>query len=447
MKNSIKGKILLKGKIQCLSPVHIGCGSKDRSDLDVLLDPENMPFIPATSFVGVLHHSLHFRDNDRKRYQKEWDRFWGYTRNQDGQQSSFRCSDLMCLSQVPIIRVRDGIKIDNKTGLVKDQGKYDYEIVERGTFFDLNMEFHYRESDEIFVKKMVRTFFDMFGKGEIQIGAKTNSGLGEIEMIKEETKLYDFDFSQKDHVFNWLTENRESQIVIPKTELGEPFELSNNMLSIDADLELKNSIIIRSYCEDPQMPDATHLQSLDDWIISGSSLKGAIRARAERIVNTLGKSESIIKNLFGYVAEDQRSKNAKKGKIRVKETILPRFIAEIQTRIKIDRFTGGTIETALFDSMPLFTDFKDKVLKINITVNNCTDAEAGLLLLVLKDLWAGDLAVGGEKSIGRGVFQGIKANVEYNGEQTVIDNEFTSLSPDERNRLQSYVNALNSEAL
>jgi len=447
MKDSIKGKILLKGKIQCLSPLHIGCGSKDRSDLDVLLDPENLPFIPATSFVGVLHHSLHFRDNDLERYQKEWGRFWGYIRNQESQQSSFRCSDLMCLSQVPLIRVRDGIKIDNKTGLVKEQGKYDYEIVERGTFFGLNMEFHYRESDETFVKKMVRTLYDMLGNGEIQIGGKTNSGLGKIKLIGEETKLYDFDFSRKDHVVNWLTENHKNQMLIPETELGEPFELGNNMLSINADLELKNSLIIRSYCEEPEMPDATHLQSLGDWIISGSSLKGGIRARAEKIVNTLGKPDLIIKNLFGYVDEDQRSKNAKKGKIQVKETILPRFLAELQTRIKIDRLTGGTIETALFDTMPLFTDFKDKVLKISINVKNCTDTEAGLLLLVLKDLWTGDLAVGGEKSIGRGVFQGIKAVVEYNDKQTVIDKDFTLLSMDERNRLQSYVNALNSEAL
>jgi len=41
-------------KIQTLSPLHIGSGDEERSDMDILLDRDNQPIIPATSFIGVL---------------------------------------------------------------------------------------------------------------------------------------------------------------------------------------------------------------------------------------------------------------------------------------------------------------------------------------------------------------------------------------------------------
>ena len=42
------------------------------------------------------------------------------------------------------------------------------------------------------------------------------------------------------------------------------------------------------------------------------------------------------------------------------------------------------------------------------------------MLLVLKDLWLGDLAIGGEKGIGRGVFQGKSAVISLADEKIVI---------------------------
>ena len=41
------------------------------------------------------------------------------------------------------------------------------------------------------------------------------------------------------------------------------------------------------------------------------------------------------------------------------------------------------------------------------------DWEAGLLLQLLKDLWTGDLAIGGEKNIGRGVLEGLYARISW----------------------------------
>ena len=452
MPENIKGKIILQGSIKTLSPLHIGSGSDERSDMDVLLDENDQPYIPATSFIGVLKRSMELKDSDKQNFKSFINNFWGYIKDKDGRQSCFCCSDLVCSDdESPEIVIRDGIKIDDKTGIVEDKGKYDCEIVERGAAFDLNMEFTFTDADEQFVKKMVSTIYAELTKNNIKIGAKTNNGLGQIQLAENEnTAIRIFDFSQKKDVYDWLVNKGLNNRIIPKDqiikELGEPFEIvSVKRLVIDACLKLKNSVIIRSYSNIPEMPDSTHIKSLDDWILTGSTIKGAIRARANRIVNTLGKSEKIIKELFGHVDDKSRSEISIKGHVRVKETILPKYIAEQQTRIKIDRFTGGTIGAALFDSMPLFVDFNDKALKIEITVEDCKDSWAGLLLLVLKDLWAGDLAVGGEKNIGRGVFEGVTATVDYNNSLIEIDKDFGNIAEKSKKMLESYVTALNQE--
>ncbi len=59
------------------------------------------------------------------------------------------------------------------------------------------------------------------------------------------------------------------------------------------------------------------------------------------------------------------------------------------------------------------------------------------MLLVLKDLWTGDLAIGGEKNIGRGVFKGSSVIISFNGKNLVngqIDENNTEL--------QQYVDSL-----
>ncbi|OQY09430.1 MAG: hypothetical protein B6I30_09840 [Desulfobacteraceae bacterium 4572_187] len=439
------GRIVFHAQLKILSPLHIGCGSADRSDLDVLVDDEQRPFIPATSFVGVLRHAIVLDPSDEAGHGESLKEFWGFAKGDEGRQSCFICEDLTCISPSPRITIRDGIRIDNKTGIVEPKGKFDYEIVEKGAVFDLAMEFSLRQGNADFVKRMVAAIYNMLDKGRIKLGGKTNSGFGEIALIKDQSFLYSFDFSTKRDVYSWMTRRfLPENAILPET-LGTPFEIRSKEFSMDVTLRIKNSLIIRSYSADPKMPDATHIKSGDDWVLAGTSLKGAIRARAERILNTLGKDQALLKDLFGYVDDKTRSKHAKKGRISVRESVLPRYFAELQARIKIDRFTGGTIESALFDTMPLFVNFQDKAAIVKVRIRDCKPCEAGLLLLVLKDLWAGDLAVGGEKNVGRGVFEGISAIIEFEDEQTVFEKSLNALPPEQKSRLENYVNALNLE--
>ena len=236
-----------------------------------------------------------------------------------------------------------------------------------------------------------------------------------------EEKLFDYDFSNIDNVLMWLKlkDGKPSPLTIDYSNI---IEVDKANFTIEAALELKNSFIVRSYTADPKEPDAVNIRSRDKNILPGTSLKGAIRARVDRIIKTLeGMGTNIVNDLFGYVYVDEHNKSKKKGRVIVEEAVLPSLPSEIQTRIKIDRFTGGTIESALFETKPLFSDRDEgKTVFVKITIEDYTEYEAGLMLLVLKDLWTGDLAVGGEKGIGRGVFEGIEAKISWDDKKVVI---------------------------
>jgi hypothetical protein len=47
--------------------------------------------------------------------------------------------------------------------------------------------------------------------------------------------------------------------------------------------------------------------------------------------------------------------------------------------------------------------------------------EVGLMLLLLKDLWTGDLPLGGESSVGRGRLQGVSATITLDDNVWVIE--------------------------
>ena len=95
----------------------------------------------------------------------------------------------------------------------------------------------------------------------------------------------------------------------------------------------------------------------------------------------------------------------------------------MQSRVKLDRFTGGSYPQALFSQEPVIGG-ADTLVQIELALRQrMTDPEAlrqaqvGLLLLILKDLWTGDLPLGGESSVGRGRLSGRSARRLCNAEK------------------------------
>jgi CRISPR/Cas system CSM-associated protein Csm3 (group 7 of RAMP superfamily) len=444
-KSIVKGKIILKGIIELLSPAIIGSGRDENSDVDVLRDSEGKVYIPATSFTGVLRHAIKLDST----YKDKLELFWGTSKEENNpqrlRQSAIRIDDLLPNNNSdnnagknpdknPRVVIRDGVKIDNTRGIAKEGAKFDYEVIEPGAKFTLNIEVTLYSNDDDFKERMLATIIDLLKSEKIKIGAKTNSGFGRIRLT--DYKIQVFDFSKKEDVLRWLKQD----FFVQSEFNADPFELKPRTFTISADFIIKNSLIVRSYNFDPNEPDIEHIKSNGKPVLPGTSLKGAIRARAERIVKTLGKPESVITDLFGEV--DEEKKLAKKGRITVEETLIDGYPEEVQTRIKIDRFTGGVIESALLETKPLFSKKDGEMINLKISIRDYKAHEAGLMLLVLKDLWTADLPIGGEKAIGRGVLEGRHAEIKWDSEESIEFKEISKLTEEDKNKLQSFVQAL-----
>ncbi|HUN23596.1 MAG TPA: RAMP superfamily CRISPR-associated protein, partial [Anaerolineales bacterium] len=212
-----------------------------------------------------------------------------------------------------------------------------------------------------------------------------------------------------------------------------------NQFCISATFELASPMLIRSGLGNAKEPDVIHLRNGNGQpIISGTSLAGVVRGRALRILNTLGRQDSAekINHLFGI--HDPKAKKSQASRLLVKETVISNVADFVQTRVKIDRFTGGTLPAALFSEQPVFPNSASQV-ELIFTVNNAQDWEKGLLLLVLKDLWTGDLPIGGSSSVGRGRLKGFCADITDGVNTITLNPAGLPQTAADRDILQGYV--------
>lgn len=447
----IIGAFVVCGTITNTSPVIVGTGAGgEGGDIEIARGYfGEQPYIPATSLTGVLRHRIARKvaKNSPLRC------FWGGERDNDCQ-SHFVIEDLIPEEgSIPTVAVRDGIKIDDRTGLAKPRFKFTREVIEPGARFRFHAEALLREGfqEDLFKTQIGRVLYEL-SHGSLAVGAMTTKGFGRIR-LDGEYRTWKFDFSREGHARDWLEfrgggepPDRLKEAIAPRAGTG------GRSFSISAEFGLKSSLIIGSYSSAPRMPDKVHLTCKGRPIISGTSLKGALRARAARIVNTFGKDGSaLLRTTFGWAEDDERTKARPiKSKLVVEETEVLDASSEIQSRVKIDRFTGGALESALYDSMPQWETERGSLLTIRMCLEDFEDWEAGLLLHLLKDLWNGDLPVGGEKNVGRGVLKGKKATIHVGGKEHVIEAGpagTLSFSEGARQTLENYAKAFKDEMM
>ena len=154
----------------------------------------------------------------------------------------------------------------------------------------------------------------------------------------------------------------------------------------------------------------------------------------------MGSQDDELVRTFGWAPEGKVMKE--KRKVVLLRKHIENAGKETQFRTKVDRFTGGVIKTGLFDSTPIWSGENNAHVTINIKIDDCKDWEAGLMLLLLKDLWASDLPLGGEKNIGRGLLKGETVKICFNGNDYIINEDKNLLTIDgDKHELENLVKA------
>jgi CRISPR/Cas system CSM-associated protein Csm3 (group 7 of RAMP superfamily) len=457
----IKHRIFINADLEFSSPLVIGAQDpQDLVDLVVLKDPlTGYPLLPGSSMAGAVRDYLRQRKYGYKSDgsglgARPWqDLLMGYQQGTLGEESWLITSD--SISAQKIISLRDNLRVHSLTQTGENGAKFDYEILEPGAVFPLRFELLIPENPEnepdrdATLRQAAALALLGLELGEISFGAKKSRGLGRCQVKK--WKVWDFDLGTIDGMAGWLSWDPQAP-PLPCVEYDQVEKaLSVNVSAMDArrkckiltTLTIKDSLMIRSDNMAPEVtsrtgkqteanaPDSVHLRSQRATgsvpILSGTSIAGSLRHRAEAILNTLNvpSPELILSKLFG--SPDHRRPNA--SAVKVGETEISGVCEDwVQSRLKIDRFTGGAFPSALFDEMPLFP-LQESNLVLSLDIEEPEDREIELLLHVVKDLMLADLTIGGESGIGRGAFLGKKIEIENKPDHWIIDqNESGCLS-------------------
>lgn len=452
-------RIYVKGIFELTSPCVIGSGENDRTDVDFVRDWCGCPYIPGTSLAGVLRNFFACNGKEDKIIQLMFGRRKGS--DADTTQSRLYVSDAYLYGKLTgqDMAIRDGVGLDYDTKTAKEHQKYDYEVVEPQTKFVLKMELVLRETDP--VEQLENVLFMMLNamtKQQIYVGAKKRRGFGRGKLHSLEILRLDFRDEQKrkDYVEQWLNFNWDSfKGNVELNHLNHPSAILSNFLSakkiyrIKVPLVIVHSLMIRNYRslslnKNDHDVDYVHLRSRDNPVIPGTSWAGAFRHRMFHILVCLFRSrelepdvcctyaQNILNDLFGYT--DEKNKKARASRIWFYESVVHDGMMLEQSRIKIDRFTGGVVDGALFQEIPVY---KGTTL-LEIVVESRSDEEAkadmGLLILALKDLMAGYLAVGGETNTGKGILSGNRILIQIHEEEFELNDELQ----------QQYLQALSS---
>lgn len=385
-------------KAECREPLHIGTGEKEQGE--ILIHPvEERPFIPATGIAGAFRE--YFTDGDLR------NEMFGMVNEKGSDSSRIRFCDGFFKKAAVETELRPHVKIDGETGTcqsinvkgatISSGQKFEIESVAAGSEFEF---FVYVFEKEKSYETSFEGALEALHCGNIQLGGQKSNGCGYVKLVSVKKSVYILT-DQNDRK-QWPKEEKEmkdiTDVIIEKAEKQDQrlhFELSG---STEGAILVK-MVSVANYSE--EAPDAQNIVNhRKEYIIPASSLKGTIRSQMEKIAVYKGMNLKIIDNIFGTCAE--KHSEGKIGEIKFFDCVVGNTAdndkVKKQTRIHIDKFTGGVISQALFSEKPAYGS-----LMIHVDMENACDyAGNALLLMALRDLGMGILPVGSGSSIGRG---------------------------------------------
>ena len=442
----IKARWVITGELVLDSATHLGNGEEGAAvDMALVRDrAEDKPLLSGSSLAGglrsyVLDCLVGYAEEETTTLKIVTDLFGGARGDDEGGQSPLIVFDSICSPPKDwASEIRDGVAIEAETGLAEDHKKFDLEVLPVGTTFPIRFELIVadttKEQDQI---SLLVTALSGLEKGQIPIGARRSRGLGAC--CAKSWRAIRFDLQTEEGWMAWLSSEHEQPIpdsVTVKQSIQQALkdawsELTltdqpdkRKRLIIKAQLSLQGGLLVRSPGTGATDADVTHLSSGGEAVFPGTSLAGALRARALRIARVvrsgIGDAEQWVKDLFGprLVGTTNPDSPPQASRLKITEKPITDSTRLRPNRIKIDRFTGGVVDGALFDEEPVYGG----KVEVTLELRNPQPGETGLVLLLLKDLLTGDLPVGGTSSVGRGVLKGT-ATVTMNGTNDTLDPE------------------------
>lgn len=436
--------------VEADTPIAIGTGREDIvTDAPVVRDVNGLPYIPATSLTGVIRHALRIGKEDKNVV-------FGYHDKNGGQGSRLILTDAVMIGEegnamdgicnIPNDdfyshyiekNVRQHVRITDKgVADTKGYGKFDNEVVYKGTRFVFEMELL---SDETKVEDFENSLNQLYDE-TFRIGGGTRCGYGKLKVKKREQVTLD------------MMDAKDRRAYLKKSSsLSSPWEFENARVhekgrtsastgwtKYELKLEPLDFMLFGSGMGDEEADNTPMTDIVVEWneqgkpcfskqktLIPATSVKGALAHRtayhfnkrkgiiAENLKSKeernkyVGGCNDAVQALFGASVDDVANKRGKRGNVILSDVIQHDVETKVFHHNKIDYFTGGTIDGALFQEKSIWGKGKSYELEILVDNNALADEDVKLAFeQSLEDLCEGLLPLGGVTGRGNGVFSG-----------------------------------------
>jgi CRISPR/Cas system CSM-associated protein Csm3 (group 7 of RAMP superfamily) len=505
-------RYIAKIVIEAETPLSIGTGKKGlTTDSLVAKDANNLPYIPGTGLCGVLRHTFNALDKELE------NDLFGFAKDEKGTGSRIKVSSAHLIGEDGIdvnegfktinfesdyykwfnkLPERDHVRItDRGVADTKEHGKFEEELIHKGTRFAFEIELVGTENDAVHWQQLL----DLLASPIFRIGSGTRKGFGKIKVVKDSSVSKIFKLKEKTGLLDYL--KKSSSLNFDSTGWTvldlTPNEQLPNWTKYTLSLKPQDFFLFSAGVgdEDAESKPKTErffdwssgkpeIQTKEYWLIPATSVKGAISHRvayhynklnneyigknsglkteldADKVVEELEfaidenlpfdsprwkemedqiqafdykkstnwqefevkleeevrnrksnnlpvqENNAAVKALFGDAKNSEFSKEGLRGRVIINDVYLVPQNYKVFNHTKIDRFTNGTIDGALFkEKVTAYDDF----FTLDIWVENTALEKPSIkqaLENTLKDLVEGQLQLGGNTTKGHGVFTG-----------------------------------------
>lgn len=412
----------------------------------LLLRTDDQPMISGNAIGGLLREWLQNKSEllDMSLLQVLGDEECDEAGKKRFRASEIRINDgqlllLPSLDQEKGFPKKEGTAINAATGTALSHAKYTYEYLPEGTEIHFDIECDLRQSSdgnvltEDKLKRMFSAWAAAIDQGDVRFGGKKSLGYGVCEVCSAEWVAYDFTSAQD--IDSYLFASTQDVDVARRTSrtaslnrepLGPPVFVCR--------FRMEGSFPYGVYMADFDKKDTPLLQAEQDGklqaTIPSSSLKGVIRHDVGRLVQQMlsqtqpaiavRKAQEYESMLFGgtdragvIIVHDLSLSGQEVQAERVKSE---KFTGT-PTYVKIDRITGGVVDTQLCTQREVQGHGVIMLeVRLPVKADDTFDPESVCfpLIYALRRIGSGQLPVGGRTSTGLGIFKAEAIQVELN---------------------------------
>ncbi len=431
-----KYRLVARITLEAVSPLSVGSGDKDIiTDAPVARDINDLPYIPGTSIVGVIRHSL-----GDKPYA---DDLFGFQKRERGKGSRVIVSDALLvgedgravdgladtseseyLDNFRVLPVRQHVCI-NEMGSAKKHGKFDEEVVYAGTRFRFEMEILAEDGSDAQMQDIIQTI----SSPTFRLGSGTRNGFGSMKAVGVQYAVYDL--TRKEDLQSYLT---KSSCLAEEWDTPEVKDIKrqkpDGWIRYTLTLSPSDFFLFSSGFGDDDADMTPVKEQHISWsggvpamseeysLMPGTSVKGAVAHRTayhwNRLNNrfadtgnalTCEKNPAVVE-IFG-TATDEDDIKPKRGKGIFSDVTVRIPDEKVIPHVKIDKFSGGVQDGALFQEKVTNAQGQQIIEEILVEKSSFTDSTVREAFeKSLDDICKGMLPLGGSTNRGNGTFTG-----------------------------------------